>query len=399
MATATRRAIGQPFNPYKAFIGLFIPEALAGSRIVTPAAKIVYGHLTRRAGDAGMCFPSTSDIALHVGCSERHCVRLIRELEAAKLVRKTTRRHPSGRTTSHSFEFLWHAIFDGQEEQNYPQREDDVPVTLPTREDDASVTHPTTPVSPSGVTSAPPSFMKRETGSESLKEEERFIGSAVEAPPSSGTPKMEVRAFLAANLHQFLDHYPGGGGKPGALNAAIAAYGRDTADVPVAEWWSEVLRALDAYCGAMRGKEHRDAKFWFDDDFHRRSWGRRPQRQRSASEDLPSSPPPPPPPAVVISDQAAVLPDPDPPRVPLPDRSRVLEMPSTSGASGARSRTNCRRCGGTGVVEAPDISHWTELERAGLSALEVIERCRQVVKACGCRALGTPQSISVRSVG
>lgn len=238
-----------------------------------------------------------------------------------------------------------------------------------------------------------------EAAAEAVAEEERRRGVADLFPSSSRTPEMEVRAFLAANIGRFLDAYPGGGGKPGALNAAIAAYGRDSADVSVVDWWNGVMESLGAYIGAMRGKEHRDAIFWFLDGFHRRSWGRRPQRQRSAPEDLPSSPPPPPPVAGAVLDQAAVLPDPDPPRVPLPDRSRVLEMPSTLGAIGARSRTNCRRCGGTGVVEAPDVEHWTELERAGISALEVIERCRQVVKACGCRALGTPQSISVRSVG
>ena len=52
--------VGQPFNPFRLFTGIIIPEALVRSNLVSPGAKMAYGRLTRYAGQDGMCFPAVS---------------------------------------------------------------------------------------------------------------------------------------------------------------------------------------------------------------------------------------------------------------------------------------------------------------------------------------------------
>ena len=49
---------GHPFNPYRMFNGLFIPEGLARSRAVSRGAKLVWGRLARYAGHNGRCYPT-----------------------------------------------------------------------------------------------------------------------------------------------------------------------------------------------------------------------------------------------------------------------------------------------------------------------------------------------------
>ena len=39
--------VGQPFNPYRLFTGIFIPEALVRSKLVSVGAKMAWGRLAR----------------------------------------------------------------------------------------------------------------------------------------------------------------------------------------------------------------------------------------------------------------------------------------------------------------------------------------------------------------
>ena len=48
--------VGQPFNPFRLFTGIFIPEALVRSELVSPGAKMAYGRLARYAGQDGRCW-------------------------------------------------------------------------------------------------------------------------------------------------------------------------------------------------------------------------------------------------------------------------------------------------------------------------------------------------------
>ena len=58
VALKARRAATRPFNPYRQFNGVFIPEALLGMRAISPAAKPLYVQLLRRAGQDGNACPS-----------------------------------------------------------------------------------------------------------------------------------------------------------------------------------------------------------------------------------------------------------------------------------------------------------------------------------------------------
>lgn len=102
---------GQPFNPFRLFYGVFIPEALVRFPDVSPGAKLCYGRLTRYAGEKGTCYPSQDTLAGELGVSARNVRRYIEELRSVGLIR-TVRR---GLQLNNEYEFLWHAIFDGSE--------------------------------------------------------------------------------------------------------------------------------------------------------------------------------------------------------------------------------------------------------------------------------------------
>src|SRR4051812_45895582 len=75
--------VGQKFNPYKIFTGIFIPEALVRHPGVSPTAKLVYGRLLRYAGQDGHCFPAVSTLAGEIGVKKRRAQDCLAELEAA----------------------------------------------------------------------------------------------------------------------------------------------------------------------------------------------------------------------------------------------------------------------------------------------------------------------------
>jgi hypothetical protein len=102
--------VGQPFNPYRLFTGIFIPEALVRSKVVSVGAKMAWGRLARYAGQDGRCFPAVSNLALEIGIGQRQAQKYLAELEKAKLIRRRTRFSDRAQA-SNSFEFLWHPLF------------------------------------------------------------------------------------------------------------------------------------------------------------------------------------------------------------------------------------------------------------------------------------------------
>jgi hypothetical protein len=98
---------GEPFNPYKLFTGIYIPEALVRHGGVGPGAKLLYGCLCRYAGADGQCFPSIETLASDLGRKGRQVQDYLRQLEDACLVRRLA--EPGKRN---KFLFLWHAIFE-----------------------------------------------------------------------------------------------------------------------------------------------------------------------------------------------------------------------------------------------------------------------------------------------
>ena len=103
--------VGQPFNPFGLFNGIFIPEALVRSKLVSPGAKMAYGRLARYAGRDGTCYPTVSALAGEIGVGERQAQKYLSELERAKLIRRLSRFIGLAQT-SNDILFLWHSVFE-----------------------------------------------------------------------------------------------------------------------------------------------------------------------------------------------------------------------------------------------------------------------------------------------
>lgn len=64
--------VGQPFNPYGMFHGVFVPEALCRWPKLNPGSKLCYARLARYAGANSECYPSVKTLAAELGISPRH---------------------------------------------------------------------------------------------------------------------------------------------------------------------------------------------------------------------------------------------------------------------------------------------------------------------------------------
>jgi len=102
--------VGQPFNPFGLFTGIFIPDALVRSPTLSPGAKLVYGRLARYAGQDGKCYPAVDTLAAEIGLGGRQVQRYVAELERAHLIRRVIR-YAGRAQASNGFEFLWHEMF------------------------------------------------------------------------------------------------------------------------------------------------------------------------------------------------------------------------------------------------------------------------------------------------
>jgi len=103
---------GEPFNPYRLFTGLFIPEGLARCPWISAGAKLAWGRLARYAGADGHCYPTTKTLGAEIGVGERQAQKYLAELEQERLIRRL-RRFASRAQTSNAFEFLWHELLGG----------------------------------------------------------------------------------------------------------------------------------------------------------------------------------------------------------------------------------------------------------------------------------------------
>ena len=102
--------IGQPFNPHRIFVGVFIPEALVRYAGLSATSKLAYGRLARYAGKDGRCYPAVSTLAAEIGVKKRRAQDCLNELETAGFIR---REYQAGKPTEYIF--LWHAVFSGEQ--------------------------------------------------------------------------------------------------------------------------------------------------------------------------------------------------------------------------------------------------------------------------------------------
>jgi hypothetical protein len=111
-----RPKIGEKFNPFNRFHGIWIPEPMALYPQLPPGAKLVYGRLMRYAGKDGFCWPSVLSLAVEVGLGERQVQKHLSTLESDGFIRRE-KRFRDGAQTSNGYIFLWHLIFDAWERQ------------------------------------------------------------------------------------------------------------------------------------------------------------------------------------------------------------------------------------------------------------------------------------------
>ena len=109
--------VGQPFNPYGVFNGIFIPEAICKYRGLSLGAKMVYGRLCRYAGRDGLVYPSIPTLASELGLGKTQARKYVQELESEHFIavdRKNRHFGPKGTGGTNKYVFLWHAAFEGQ---------------------------------------------------------------------------------------------------------------------------------------------------------------------------------------------------------------------------------------------------------------------------------------------
>ena len=109
--TAVNLIVGQPFNPYGQFRGVFIPLGLLGYRGLSDGAKLLYGRLCLFAGKAGDCFADRESLAKEMGSSVATVGRQIEELVRKGFIRRVRR----GSGLAAKCEFLWHAALESSQ--------------------------------------------------------------------------------------------------------------------------------------------------------------------------------------------------------------------------------------------------------------------------------------------
>lgn len=73
-------------NPYKLFVGAFIPNWLLERPEVTSTAKLCYARLSEYAGESGIAYPSEAALAKAVALKPRQIRRVIYELKKHELI-------------------------------------------------------------------------------------------------------------------------------------------------------------------------------------------------------------------------------------------------------------------------------------------------------------------------
>lgn len=95
-------------NPYRLFVGSFIPNWLQCRKEVSDGAKIVYARLCQYAGADGKCNPSATTLARDIGKSRRQTLRLIAELRDLNLIFVIENKE-GDRYRTNDYKFLEHA--------------------------------------------------------------------------------------------------------------------------------------------------------------------------------------------------------------------------------------------------------------------------------------------------
>lgn len=102
--------IGNEFNPYGLFHGLFIPNCIAQSTYLSDQEKLLMGRLYQYAGRNGKAFPKRTVLAQELAWNLRKLDRNIQALKNKGLI-KTTQ---ADATAPSVYWFLWHKIYTSE---------------------------------------------------------------------------------------------------------------------------------------------------------------------------------------------------------------------------------------------------------------------------------------------
>jgi hypothetical protein len=221
--------IGEKFNPYKSFAGIFVPEHICKYRGLSLGAKMIYGRLCRYAGEDGAAYPSVPTVAKELGIGETQARAYLRELEGKRFIevdRKHRHYSANGIGGSSSYSFLWHAAFNGdlgEKRKAPPVRRRMVPL----RKTEPVPLRLTEPVTPSVNRTRRESALKRVNIRESVKADtslqiaKKRDSHAVVGLPSASESKSKpkertdedyqaVEEFLGDHLPEDTEEWPGG---------------------------------------------------------------------------------------------------------------------------------------------------------------------------------------------
>lgn len=79
------------FNPYRRFIGAFLPNCILRLEDISQGAKLAWGRLAQYAGEDGEAYPSLKTLGEEIGVKEDQARRYVEELNAAGLVEREDR--------------------------------------------------------------------------------------------------------------------------------------------------------------------------------------------------------------------------------------------------------------------------------------------------------------------
>ena len=102
--TEGKKKVGGYINPYKLFIGSFVPNWLLRRTEINSTDKLVYAKLCQYAGKDGKCYPSQERLSEDLGFSRQHISIAIKNLIREKLI-ITTR---TGLGKNNEYKFLMH---------------------------------------------------------------------------------------------------------------------------------------------------------------------------------------------------------------------------------------------------------------------------------------------------
>jgi len=102
-------------NPYKLFVGCFLPNWLLERPELSLADKVVYAKLCQYAGKDGRCFPSQGKLAEDIGFSRQYISRSINVLVRKKLIDVTRK----GLGKNNEYRFLNHKWITSRHKQEF----------------------------------------------------------------------------------------------------------------------------------------------------------------------------------------------------------------------------------------------------------------------------------------